>query len=354
MPTVRHTLETFINGVWYRHQHPWLLMALKPLEYLYAYLARANWNQYAAQRSEPLPCKVVVVGNIVAGGSGKTPVTQALALALRAKGLRVGIVSRGYGGTSTHTSLVDPSNPTLFGDEPCLLAASTACPVMVGKDRREAVVLLCSIYPLDIVLSDDGMQHAGLHRDFELCVLGTQGLGNGRGLPAGPLREPLQRLATVGAVVTWQSSIQYLDSLHLPATVSYWQITGQQGALQHLDGTPAQEGSVQQLAALQKSKKLTLYAAAGIARPERFYQGLQAAGLSIQPLWVADHGALSVQQLNSMPPTALLLVTEKDAIKLRYQPHETQLAHTLIARIRVVPWRVTLPDELIDTMSALV
>jgi tetraacyldisaccharide 4'-kinase len=348
---VRHRLETFLNGVWYRNQQAWLPVLLAPIEQLYGYLARARWAKQASVRCNVLPCPVVVVGNIVAGGSGKTPVTQALALALQAKGLRVGIVSRGYGGTNIQANVVDHSQPQRFGDEPCLLAATTHSPVVVAYQRRDAVLLLCQRYSIDIVLSDDGMQHASLHRDFELCVVGSQGFGNKRCLPAGPLREPLERLQAVNAILSGSSSASTLERLPLQSVVPSWSLVGEQGALQYLDGSPAPEGTLNHLSCLQATQHLKVYAAAGLAQPERFYHGLSAAGLFFQILTVSDHGRLSTRQMLSITPEAVLLITEKDAVKLR---HQRDIPLDLLPRIRVVPWRIILPSALVDSIADLV
>ena len=170
--------ERYFNAVWYQRKHPWVSLALTPIASVLQAYAQFHWRKNAPSRAAKLPVPVVVVGNIVAGGSGKTPVTQALALELKSRGLQVGIVSRGYRGTARDAVLVNPEAPEVYGDEPCLLAATTGCPVVVGRARRAAVEYLCSRFDVDIVLSDDGMQHAGLHRDFELCVIGPRGLGS--------------------------------------------------------------------------------------------------------------------------------------------------------------------------------
>jgi tetraacyldisaccharide 4'-kinase len=390
---LRHTLETFLNRQWYgEHTHTHLnnsqipsrktqgvwLFCMRPLEWLYTRLARQHWNKpkYQALRQQALPVPVVVVGNIVAGGSGKTPITQALAQALTHKGLRVGIVSRGYGGTVRHALRVDAAFPQQYGDEPCLLARTTGCPVAVAAKRRDAVLLLCAdtSLNLDIILSDDGLQHAGLHRDFELCVIGTRGLGNGRGLPAGALREPITRLESVDAVVCWQagdyspantafnpnSQTRILFS-HVP---HYW-VQGRHSALQCLDGSavPETDNSLSALASVQKIHNTPIVAAAGLAQPQPFYDALAAAGLSFTTLPVPDHGCLSAAQLATITPNAWLLVTEKDAVKLRQLAAnaanlanvvDTALPDSLAARILVVPWRVQLPAELVDNIAALV
>jgi tetraacyldisaccharide 4'-kinase len=375
---MRAALERTFNALWYERRHAALGWALRPAEWLHTQLAKRNWQRHRAARHTQLPVPVVVVGNIVAGGSGKTPVTQALAIALTARGLKVGIVSRGYGGTVKQATLVDAAQPQRFGDEPCLLAATTHCPVAVARVRSEAVRLLHTQCGVDIVLSDDGMQHASLHRDFELCVIGPRGLGNGRGLPAGPLREPAARLARVDAVLAWlgqgagqpyqprphdeadaKDAQNTLDGHHArthPAIgrkQPFWVIHGAHSPLQMINGNPAPEGTLQALAAQQKrykaSGKTRLIAAAGLAQPERFYTSLAGAGLVFKTLSVPDHGTLSAAQLARIPSEALLIVTEKDAVKLRH----AQLPAKVQRCVRIVPWRVTLPTALVDSIAAL-
>jgi tetraacyldisaccharide 4'-kinase len=342
---MRAAIESTLNALWYDQRHAWLGVALKPAAFVYTQLAKRTWRQYEAARSPALAVPVVVVGNIVAGGSGKTPVTQALALALKAQGYQVGIVSRGYGGSVTQATVVDAAQPQLFGDEPCLLAATTGCPVAVSRIRSEAVALLHQQFGVHIVLSDDGMQHASLHRDVELCVIGPRGVGNGQGLPAGPLREPVSRLGKVDAVLAWGQTC-----LAVPITTPQWVIHGAHSPLQLLSGNPAPESSLKALAVLQERDQTRLFAAAGLAQPERFYVSLAGAGLQFQTLSVPDHGALTDAQFASLPADALLIVTEKDAVKLRH----ANLAAKYQRMIRIVPWRVTLPSALVATIAALI
>lgn len=342
---MRAAIESTLNALWYDQRHAWLGVVLKPAEFVYTQLAKRTWRQYESARSPALAVPVVVVGNIVAGGSGKTPVTQALALALKAQGYQVGIVSRGYGGKVTQATVVDASQPLLFGDEPCLLAATTGCPVAVSRIRSEAVALLHQQFGVQIVLSDDGMQHASLHRDFELCVVGPRGVGNGQGLPAGPLREPVSRLGKVDAVLAWSQTCAAV-----PSATKQWVIHGAHSPLQLLSGNPAPEGSLKALAVLQQRDKTRLLAAAGLAQPERFYVSLAGAGLQFKTLAVPDHGMLTDAQFASLPTDALLIVTEKDAVKLRH----ANIAAKYQRMIRIVPWRVTLPTALVATIAALI
>jgi tetraacyldisaccharide 4'-kinase len=348
---VRFFLEKLFNSLWYEKQHLFLNKLLLPLEYFYRYIFQRIWRKSYIKRIHTLPVPVVVIGNLVVGGSGKTPVTQALALALHAKGIRVGIVSRGYGGTIQQATLVNSNLPNQFGDEPCLLAQTTQAPVVVAKHRRDAVLLLCQLsdphQPIQLVLSDDGMQHAALHRDFEVCVIGARGLGNQHCLPRGPLREPIERLDTVDAILNWQQPSGLL--FNHPCV---WSIQGTHGQLQLLNGAVAPEMDLSHLVDLQRNNQLsTVEVVAGLANPSNFYKTLNTAGLHFKVINIPDHGSLTATQLVNISPTALLLVTEKDAVKLRCNIH---LSDDLANRIRVLPWRVRLPSELIEKIANLV
>src|SRR5262245_37729121 len=179
---------------------------LFPLSVVFRATAAARRAAYAAGIApvERLPVPVVVVGNITAGGTGKTPVVLWLAQFLRGQGYVPGIVSRGYGGTRTAPGRVAPeTDPLVAGDEPVLLARRSGCEVWTGADRAAAARALLAAQPsCNVILSDDGLQHYGLARDVEICVMdGARGMGNGWMLPAGPLREPPSRLARVDAIV---------------------------------------------------------------------------------------------------------------------------------------------------------
>jgi len=194
-------MRGWLEEVWYGSAHAWFL---RPMSALYA---GAQGLRSAAYRSGLLkPTRVgrpvVVVGNLTVGGTGKTPLVAWLVEALAARGIRAGIVSRGYGRSGDAVRSVDPRDSWRdVGDEPLLLARRTRAPVVVGRDRVAAARRLIEL-GVDAIVADDGLQHLRLARDFELVVVdGARGFGNGRLLPSGPLREPLTRLRTVDAVV---------------------------------------------------------------------------------------------------------------------------------------------------------
>ena len=252
---------------------------------------------------------VVVVGNITAGGSGKTPLVIWLVNHLRARGLRPGVVSRGYGGTAQGCVEVEASRtPAEVGDEPLLIHLKTGAPVVVGRDRVAAARSLLARHPgIDVIVSDDGLQHYRLHRDLELAVIDASvGLGNGWPLPAGPLREPPARLRSVDAVV------QVVRGTRPPRAyggVKGWRV----------DTRPGQAWRLVQPQERVALPDLPLdgpcLAVTGIGRPQGFFDMLARAGLRCETRAFPDHHAFRPGEL---PVDRLLLMTEKDAVKCRW------------------------------------
>ncbi|GAB2181987.1 tetraacyldisaccharide 4'-kinase [Denitratisoma sp. agr-D3] len=276
---------------------------LLPLVGLFAALAALRRAAYRlgwlpVQR---LPVPVVVVGNITAGGAGKTPLTLYLAQALRAAGRRPGIVSRGYGGSGEVRAVEADSDATVVGDEPLLLRRRAQCPVFVGRHRAEAGQALLAAHPeCDVILCDDGLQHLALARDMEIAVLDRRGVMNGLPLPAGPLREPVSRLATVDALV--------LNGLaDFPGDGPRRFAMSLAGERFYRLGDPGQTCTARDLAGLK------LHALAGIGEPQRFFDHLAGLGLTVAGHAFADHHAYTTDDL---PCTGdALLTTEKDAVK---------------------------------------
>src|SRR5690606_1852116 len=191
-------------AAWYQG-HPALLL-LRPLEWLYRQVAQRKRQRFLRQRSPSYrpPVPLIAVGNITVGGTGKTPMTLWLIEHCRAQGLRVGVISRGYGAQPPALPWrVRADQPaTEAGDEPLLIVKRSGVPLMIDPDRSRAAQALLAEEPLDLLLSDDGLQHYRLARDLELVLIDhARGLGNGRCLPAGPLREPVERLHSVDAVL---------------------------------------------------------------------------------------------------------------------------------------------------------
>jgi len=244
---------------------------------------------------------VVVVGNITVGGSGKTPLVLWIAEFLKSKGWSPAIVSRGYGGRAeTPRAATIASEPAEVGDEPVVLARRSGCPVWVGANRVETIAALRAANPaVDVVILDDGLQHYALRRDLEIAVMDARGVGNGFLLPAGPLREPAWRLATVDAVV----SNGFRRENAFPMTL--------EGELVH------RMADARDRQPLRAFAGQSVHAVAGIGHPERFFGQLARAGLRVEPHAFPDHHAFTPRELEFGDERPVLM-TEKDAVKLRH------------------------------------
>ena len=243
-----------------------------------------------------LPAPVIVVGNITAGGSGKTPLVLWLVDQLQRRGRRPGVVSRGYGGTVEGVCEVHcDSDAAAVGDEPLLIRRRAGCPVFVGRDRAQAGRALLAAHRCDVIVCDDGLQHYRLARDVEIALVDRRGLMNGWPLPAGPLREPASRLASVDAVVG-----------------NAW--PGSAGFRMRLDGDRFHRlddaGIVR---AAEEFAGQRLHAVAGIGEPQRFFDHLAALGLSFEPHAFPDHHRYVAADLAFVGDA--ILTTEKDAVK---------------------------------------
>ncbi|GAB2550640.1 tetraacyldisaccharide 4'-kinase [Rhodanobacter koreensis] len=293
-----------LESAWYGSgSAPWWTW---PLAALYGSTMRLRRGLYRRGwlRSTRLPVPVVVVGNISVGGTGKTPLTIALVEVLRARGYRPGVVSRGHGGSQREPLLLgEAPDPAQVGDEPCLIRASGAA-VAVGRDRPAAARLLLDA-GCNVVVADDGLQHYALARDIEICVIdGVRRFGNGRLLPAGPLREPLGRLQRVdfrvcNGVVAAEG--EYPMQLRGGEVVAL--IDDQRWALAGFDGQ-------------------RVHAVAAIGHPQRFFDSLRAAGIDVIEHAFADHHQFVQADLDFADDLPILM-TDKDAVKCQRfaQPH---------------------------------
>ena len=262
-------------------------------------------------RVQRLPVPVIVVGNIVAGGAGKTPLTIALVEALRARGFKPGVVSRGYGGTAQHPMLLDARpDPVMVGDEPALIRMRTGVPVAIGADRPAAAALLPG-EGVDLIIADDGLQHYALARDIEVCVVdGARGLGNRRLLPAGPLREPPERLDEVGFVIVNGGS-----AASVPGMCGS-DLRAASAIVMRLQGDVARnlaDASLQPLADFSGSR---VHAVAGIGHPPRFFDALRGFGIEVVEHAFPDHHRYTAVDLD-FSDILPVLMTEKDAVKCR-------------------------------------
>jgi tetraacyldisaccharide 4'-kinase len=253
-------------------------------------------------KSQRVPALVIVVGNVVAGGAGKTPVTIALAKHLLAQGFKVGVISRGHGRQTRDTRAVTSnSQPLDVGDEPLLILQATGAPVWVGRARFDAAMGLLQAHPeVQILLCDDGLQHLALARDLEICVMDERGIGNGWLLPAGPLRE------------TWPKPVDAV--LHTGPDVAALGVGAYHAPRQLADHALTADGQRIPLQSLTHSNAPPLHAVAGLARPEAFFVMLRQASLKLASTTaLPDH--YNYQDWPAQPEKTWLC-TEKDAAKL--------------------------------------
>jgi tetraacyldisaccharide 4'-kinase len=276
-------------------------MLLLPAAIAFGALARLRRAAYrlGVLRTTRLAVPVVVVGNLVVGGTGKTPLVLWLAAELARRGRRPGIVSRGHGGAAAAARSVPPAgSPELFGDEPVLLAQRSGVPVWVGRDRAGAAHALLAAHPeCDVIICDDGLQHYALGRDFEIAVRDVRGAGNGLMLPAGPLREPRTRRVDAW-VVNGADAAPGEYAMRL-APGGFWRVDAPQSEI----ATSALAGK-------------RLHAVAGIGNPARFFDQLRALGLDPVPHAFPDHHPYRAADFE-FPECDLVLMTEKDAVKCR-------------------------------------
>lgn len=290
--------------------------ALRPLAAVYgALMALRRWAfAVGLCTTHRVPALVMVVGNVVVGGAGKTPVTIALARHLQARGYKVGVISRGHGRQTQDTrAVLQGSSPLDVGDEPLLISQRTGAPVWVGRARADAARALLKAHPeVQILLSDDGLQHLALARDIEICVMDERGIGNGWLLPAGPLREP------------WPRSVDWV--LHTgPSSWDAGACAAFRAPRQLAEHALSADGQKTPLNALTLHAQ-KLHAVAGLARPEAFFDMLRQAGLTLSSTTaLPDHH--DYRDWQSIPSSdhndaqlGTWLCTEKDAAKL--WPHE--------------------------------
>jgi tetraacyldisaccharide 4'-kinase len=301
---MQQVVSEWVERSWYSRWPLWLLLPLQPVYVLYGWLRRLAYR-LGAKQAWQAPVPVLVVGNISVGGTGKTPLTIALIEAAQALQLRVGVVSRGYGRNNDDTILIgEQHGPAEVGDEPLLIQRRTGAAVAVAPKRRDAVQCLLAQTDVNFIIADDGLQHYALDRDAEVVVVDSQrGLGNGWQLPCGPLREPASRLSNADAVVINQRGGAFtLESQ--PALQSSMQLEGQ--TLLNL--------VTDESAPLSAFSSKTVTAIAGIGNPAVFYRQLETQGLSVKPIFFADHHAFSADDLPNNGECVIM--TEKDAIKL--------------------------------------
>jgi tetraacyldisaccharide 4'-kinase len=298
---VRADFERRLEDIWYGDEPaPAWLKGLVPLYQLASRIDK-RWNSKKKCADLSGAC-IVVVGNITTGGSGKTPLVIRLCRIFAEAGLVPGVISRGYGRKVRGLRLVSPaSNADVVGDEPLLISRRTGVPVIVAANRCDAARTLLK-KKVSVIISDDGLQHHRLPRSVEICVIdGDRGLGNGRLLPAGPLREPPERLSSVDHVIINGES----DFLSGDIEVQHMSLAP--GLLQSLVDGEAWR--------LSQFNGCTVNAVAGIGNPDRFFQLLRHSGIKVIEHAFPDHHAYSKADFAAMGKNFPIMMTEKDAVK---------------------------------------
>ncbi len=300
-----NSLEQRLLQAWYAPS-PWLKL-LRPLSALYQWGAVARRRRYLdnPQSSWKPQVPLIVVGNITLGGTGKTPMVIWLVKHLRSQGLRVGVVSRGYGAKPPALPWLirpDENNPAQVGDEPLLIAQRCRVPVVIDPDRVKAARYLCEHLQVDVIVSDDGLQHYAMGRTLELVMIDhARGLGNARCLPEGPLREPAGRLKAVDIIVyngaPTDTSVAFAMQLQPAELVNLK--TGERISPHAWKAHPR------------------VQAIAGIGNPERFCKTLESLGLAPELHAFPDHARYNEQSFMAFDRGEALIMTEKDAIKCR-------------------------------------
>ena len=290
---------------WYAPQLTMLTAPLAPFSVVFRMTVALRRALYRGGilRAERLPVPIVIVGNLTVGGSGKTPLTISLALALAERGWRPGIVSGGYGGLARAPRAVEAgSTPDQVGDEPVLLRR-TGLPVWVGRDRPAAArALLAAHRECDVLIADDGLQHYAMARTVEIAVVDAgRGLGNGFMLPAGPLREPASRLDEVDAVVRLGGS---------PAA----RISARESTMSLVGDSFVRVDAAAMVATAASFRMAGVHALAGIGNPGRFFEHLRSLGIGATCHAFPDHHRYTPADL-ALPEATAILMTEKDAVK---------------------------------------
>ncbi len=340
-------MYNWLHRMWYEGAPSYrLLIPLSGIYWLLITLRRFLYQIGLFGRQKAV-VPVIVVGNITTGGTGKTPVTIWLVKALSARGFTPGIVSRGYGGSRSTTSMrVDSaSDPAVVGDEPVLLARRTQCPVVVDANRARAAQMLADD-GVDVIVADDGLQHYRLERTYEICVIdGARGLGNRLLLPAGPLRETIDRLEEVDQVlINGQRHEERADFT-----------VGEQNAIEfNLVATEVERlnGSLARL--IERFSGTTAHGVAAIGNPARFFDMLRAHGIQVIEHAFQDHAAISQRDLEFGDDFDVLM-TEKDAVKLGHVSSDKYWVVPVDMQIDAVtagPWLEQIESRLRSEMES--
>ena len=352
-------IETTITRAWQR-QAIWLWLLL-PISWLYALLMLLRRQAYTlgvfASYRAPIP--VMVIGNITVGGSGKTPLIIALVRHLQQQGIKVGVISRGYGGDSSQMpALVNiKSVPNVVGDEPCLIVNMTGAAMAVCPNRQQAIAILLEAYPdLQLIIADDGLQHYALQRDIEWVVVdAARGFGNKQLLPTGFLREPISRLKDANVIYHQKPNA---SSIHN----EYDSVT--ERLTMHLKPDDLEllwssNNQMDNLAvvAMAPEKGSQVHAVSGIGYPQRFFDTLNALGFEVIPHPYPDHYDFSLDELLQYTEHPII-VTSKDAVKIRTLIMQAIINQALsdeykelVSRLWVLPVTAVLSDSCYESLQ---
>jgi tetraacyldisaccharide 4'-kinase len=321
-----------LNKIWYKG-------ATVPIRYLilsklfkYASAFRRKLYKIGVLKTHSVKCPIVIVGNISVGGVGKTPFVIWLVNQLQASGKKVGVISRGYGGKREHEPLlvIPQTSSKASGDEPLLIAKHTNAPVFVAKNRVKAAKNLLLDYRVDIIISDDGLQHYALKRDLEIVLIDEKyGLGNEKLLPAGPLREEISRLDSVDLIVYKGKRLESHYFEYQPLMVY---------AL----------GDTKNQRSIESFRNQHINAMAGIAHPDSFFNMLSEQGLAIVKNPLNDHEILTENHFKFDNDDAVF-ITEKDAVKC----HDLVLDNVWVVVLKIVPKKET-KQEVINLVKGLI
>jgi tetraacyldisaccharide 4'-kinase len=336
----------WLHRVWYEGAPFYqILLPLSGLNWLLVTSRRGLYRLGVLSRHRAA-IPVIVVGNITAGGTGKTPVTIWLARELRKRGFSPGIVSRGYGGSKSSTSMrVDAaSDPGVVGDEPVLIARKAGCPVVVDVDRARAAQMLVDD-GVTVIIADDGLQHYRLERTYEICVIdGARGLGNRLLLPAGPLRETIDRLVEVDQVLTNGRLRECADATAVEQNAIRFDLLAQE--VSRLNGSLTRP--------IKGFAGTTVHAVAAIGNPTRFFDMLRSHGMQVIEHALPDHAKLDIRKMQYGDDFEVLM-TEKDAVKLQgvtSDKYWTVPVELMIDPIIAGPWLEQIESRLRDDLGA--
>lgn len=365
-------MEQFFTLAWQK-QAFWLWLLI-PIAWLYRGVTWLHKKIYqiGIKKIYYPPVPVIVVGNITAGGSGKTPLLIASVHYLQAKHIHVGVISRGYGGEIRQMPcLVTPySTPSQVGDEPCLIVQSTHVPMAVCPNRREAIELILQNFPqTQLILSDDGLQHFALDRDKNWIVVdGDRGFGSAQVLPVGFLREPLKRLLEPNTQVifhqkTWQLADNILPNTMIEtfANQRFFMRLVEQSPIPLFDSTNSEQTNSSENSLNKQTLSLSpqlVIAMTGIGYPPRFFNSLSKLGFTLIKKPFNDHHMFTLANFDNLPKDAVgqdlpIIVTAKDAVKIRtlLQNDTSDLAISLKSRIWVLPVVAQLSEDVLAMMD---